>query len=418
MSSLARVLNDFLDPDLILSTLRAHDAVKRVRTVEPVILVWTLILGSCCATKRSIASAHRAFERHTGHTLARSSFYDRFSLGLEAAMRALLDHALSRTMGQAHAGAFAQVLALDATIVSLWGGLRDKLPGCAKGSAGAKLQVVYNLLGAKPTKVKLFAEKKADQACWKTLGPWVKGALLIVDMGYYSWHFFHLVDQNGGFFLTRLKSGCALEIVSDISPGAGRRSKKVVGMKLKDALKRTRRQTVCYLVRVEVELRPYRGKSRTKSYVWRAVGRRLEDGSYRMYLTNTTQDQIKGSEVGEYYRLRWQVELLFKTLRQEGGLGDVATGKRHVVKTWMWAAMLRAALVGAFSNVLQGFERSVGVNPMQVGKVVREWGERMLGDLCESLGLWLSDDPLEIMSRQVFLTLDSRPRALHLLHSA
>jgi IS4 transposase len=35
---------------------------------------------------------------------------------------------------------------------------------------------------------------------------WLRVRLLLFDLGFYSFHRFALIEENGGFFLTRLKS--------------------------------------------------------------------------------------------------------------------------------------------------------------------------------------------------------------------
>ncbi len=58
-------------------------------------LVWTLIVGFAVdGEARTIAGFQRAYSAATNQTVARSSFYDRFTPALAALLSDLLEHAL------------------------------------------------------------------------------------------------------------------------------------------------------------------------------------------------------------------------------------------------------------------------------------------------------------------------------------
>src|SRR2546425_861955 len=52
--------------------------VQRLRKVDVVTLVWTLILGFGAARQRTLASLRRLYEVRSGRRLVPSAFYDRF----------------------------------------------------------------------------------------------------------------------------------------------------------------------------------------------------------------------------------------------------------------------------------------------------------------------------------------------------
>lgn len=106
-----KVLHCFLSPTTITFLAGAHGWFERKRKIDPVVFVWTLILGFCSGATRSRAGLGRAYERHSGCKLSPSGFYQRLDADLLATMTDLLKLCMrpyGRTMG-----AFEDILALD-----------------------------------------------------------------------------------------------------------------------------------------------------------------------------------------------------------------------------------------------------------------------------------------------------------------
>ena len=85
-----------------------------------------------------------------------------------------------------------------------------------------------------------------------------------------------------------------------------------------------------------------------KGTVWvktRLVGIRVPDGSVIWYATSLDAAELDAAGVGELYRARWQVELMFKRFKSLGGLGKLKSRKDgSSAKAWVYAKLLVAAL--------------------------------------------------------------------------
>ena len=126
-----------------------------------------------------------------------------------------------------------------------------------------------------------------------------------MDLGYYNFLNFHRLASHGATFLTRVKTNCALTIVENLSPGSGRRA-KLEGMTVSQALAKTRRKYVEWMVEVPVTLR----SGRELTYRWRVLAQRNdESGEYHVYMTNAPSELISVEDVGELYALRWQIDI-------------------------------------------------------------------------------------------------------------
>ena len=128
------------------------------------------------------------------------------------------------------------------------------------------------------------------------MGPWVRGCLLLMD----GLRFLLALPQHLSRRLSRVKAGCALHIVEDLTGGPGRRA-RVEGLAVHEALEKLRGQGAHWLVEVPVTLR----SGRIQTYHWRMIVERNEDtGRYHAYLTNAPETLISCEDARPLYALR------------------------------------------------------------------------------------------------------------------
>ena len=284
--------------------------IQRSRKVDPVAMLWTLVLGFGVGARRQVAALRRFYEVETGTTLAPSAFYDRFTAGLVRFLRVVLAELLSRCAEPTRKfhGRFAQfrdIVCADATVLKL----HEMLEGVYKGSgrtnlkAAAKLHMVMSVVGRGPRTVKLTGER-ANEGKKLLIGPWVKGRLLLFDLGYYKHQLFDRISRNNGYFVSRLKGNANPRIVGVNCPIKGR-SMDLLGQRLKDMLPRLKREILDVDVEVEFYRRAYRGQSSRGKTRFRVVG--LKDAQtqkYHLYITNISAKQLDAREIAQAYSLR------------------------------------------------------------------------------------------------------------------
>ncbi len=392
-------------PESILALARAHGWLERRREFDPVVFVWTLILGFSTGARRSMATLHRSYQRHTGSEVSYSAFRQRLDADLASTMQAILGQLMrssSRRMG-----AFEDILALDATLVRLWDGLTQKYPSTTSGQAALKLHVVMSLAGGSPNRVKIRKGRENDLAGWRQVGSWMRKRLMLMDLGYHSFWLFHRIHAHGGFFLSRLKSNSALLITRDLRTGSGRRA-QVAGLTLSQALKRMKSRHIEMEVEVPVTLR----SGREVKYRWRVLGEwNDETRRYHCYLTNAPNTLIECEDARGMYALRWQVELLFKALKQGGRLHQLPSRKDEVVKVLIMAALCWVCLAGRLRQLLLGEDELIEVGLLRASRVLREWGDALLGALASQRESFRPRDSLELFRAQLRDPNDMRERA-------
>ena len=289
-------LTTFLPDFLIEKYARALGVVERDRKVDPVLLVWTLILGFPAGAKRTLASLRRRFQQAAGLTVARSSFHARLTRPLAELLKKLVDWRLSmgRHESDSEGGlaGFKELLALDSTVVQLHKMLAPQWQSTDPDGAAAKLHMVTNVVSGSPNRVQLTGQRTSDVGPWKTIGSWVTDCLLLIDLGYYEFHLFWRIDQKGGSYLSRAKSNANPRIVGSNQAVRGN-AIDLVGHKLQDVLGRLKRRFIDVEVEVPVKLRKYRGTRSTRQMRMRLVGvRNDETGDYHLYFTNIDADTL------------------------------------------------------------------------------------------------------------------------------
>lgn len=369
-----RRLTSLFPGELIEDIARERDVVQRDRKIDITMLVWTLIMGFAVdGEARTIAGFQRAYSAATNQTVARSSFYDRFTPALAALLNDLLEHALEE-VAVPHTIApqfelFRDVLIADATVFRLHR-LLDSFPATHSGQSGAKLHLVQNATKQTIEQFQLTDERTHESSQLRT-GSWLRGRLLLFDLGFYSFRRFALIEENGGFFLSRLKSNANPLIVGERRKWRGR-AISLPERRLRDVLEDLSREIIDVTVEIEFKRRAYAGKESTDSMEFRVV-------------TNLP-DEFTPRQVGALYGLRWEVELVFRELKSLYGLEKFQTSDPAIVELLVVAALLTLTVSRALLGVFQELFPETVFPRERWAKTFRSLAQLMLEDLAQSFG--------------------------------
>lgn len=341
-TSIRQNISSILPPVKIRRLAVKTGAVKRRRKVDIVHFVYSLVLGFSAGSERTIAGLRRAFERSTGTKVVPSSFYDRFTASLVELLEQLVEAALERMDVKIHRmrGAFArfrEVIACDSTLLRLHNALEDIYPSVWTHymKASAKLTVVMNVVGRGAKTVLISPGSTHDLSTIKC-GPWLRGRLLIFNLGYFRSELFREIGLHGGYYLSRLKKHNNPLVLASNLPA----HRWTVGMRLTDVLEKLSSGTVDLDVELRYVLRrgPRKGCHTLKA---RVLGvRDCETGEFRLYVTNAPDTHLEAKHVAAVYAARWEVELLFRELKKYYRLGQTRSLNPHVVESLIYAALL------------------------------------------------------------------------------
>ncbi len=251
--------------------------------------------------------------------------------------------------------AFAQdVLIKGSSIVRLHASLATKFPATRsrKVAAGLKIDTLVSVCANGPRSVALVGERTADV---KTLrpGPWIKGRILLADLGYYSHRLFAKIAEHGGFFVSRLKENVDPTFVRSLKVHRGR-AIDLEGMRLSEVLARLDRGVLDAEVELSYKHRVYAGTRSSDTFVCRLVAVWNEEARrYHLYVTNISPEQLGAEEVAQLYSMRQEIELTFKELKSSYALDKFKTKNEHAIKALILAALLTLVASRRLHNLVR-----------------------------------------------------------------
>jgi hypothetical protein len=211
------------------------------------------------------------------------------------------------------------VYAFDATTIDLclsvypWAPFRST-------KAAIKLHTLLDVRGSIPTFIHISDGKMHEVNVLDALTP-EPGAFYLLDRGYMDFARLHALHEAGSFFLIRAKRGLRFK----------RRYSQPVD--------RTNTRVLCDQIGT---LEVFYSKQGYPTALRRVV-LRDEDGKRITFLTNNTR--LAPETVGELYRLRWQVELFFKWIKQHLRIKAFFGTSENAVKTQIWIAIATYVLI-------------------------------------------------------------------------
>lgn len=418
--SLEERLNSCFPPEWLQQEARSCGMVKRRRKIDPVVLFWVLVLGFATGTARTLSALRRCYETKAGVTLAPPAFYRRFTSALAVFLKRAFLHAMEELGGavgvlRESLKAFGDLFIGDATVLRLHPALARAYAGCRTNHspAAAKLHLVMSVLSISPKSVSLTGERVNERKVLR-IGPWVKGALLLLDLGYYGWRFFDRIARNEGFFVSRLKSNANLRVVQEHRHHRGR-ARVLVGRKLGEVLRGLTREVLDVEVEVSFWRRGYCEVKSKARRTFRVVGLMGEDNQRRLYLTNAPPEMLAAELVGKVYQARWCIELVFKEMKSGYGLDELSSRNQAVVESLVYATLLVWVASRVLLHALRRMAAASGDNcrPLLWAAVLATNAEALLKRVLEAAGVEpIITDPAVLLLHQAIAPHKRRPHVL------
>ncbi|MGI0156731.1 MAG: IS4 family transposase, partial [Thermoplasmata archaeon] len=290
---------------------------------------------------------------------------------------------------------FTDLLIQDSTVIRLFAALAKAYPATrlakntkSKRTAGVKVATLFSARANGPARLELFPETTSEIDTLK-IGPWVKGSVVLTDLGFYKHQGFARIEENGGFFLSRLKANANPTLIGSHLVHRGR-AIELEGKRWSEVAPRLHREVLDAEVELSFQRRGYRGRHRGDTLrarlvaVWDEVHQ-----MYHTYVTNIPVDALSAEDVAELYRTRWSVELLFKEAKGSFHLDRVATGNRYVAESLIWTSWLALLVSRRGHNVLLEHmppEERFRYPPLRWSRVFRDESREFLTPLLQRLG--------------------------------
>jgi hypothetical protein len=223
----------------------------------------------------------------------------------------------------------SSILLIDSSSITLWDGAKKSYPG-SRSYAGIKWHACFNLLSGKMEWFSTSASSAHDRKHFPDIDL-LKGKLIVFDLGYWDYGLFDAINRAQGFFLSRVKTNAVITI-NQVVKGIGR---QLVGAKLcSDHLKKRRRRIVEFIGKIG-------GSESSKCY--RVIGFwNTADKKYHWYVTNL---QVPAIAIYSLYRIRWQIELIFKGCKRSLNVDEKVTSNNdNIIES-----LLLSTLIASFA---------------------------------------------------------------------
>lgn len=243
---------------------------------------------------------------------ARSTFSDANNTRSTAVFEALFNDVLKQASAVAskHDLPFNNKLfSLDASTIDLnktsfpWAFFR-------KNKSGIKLHTLLDHNGQLPSVARITDAKTHDIQIARTL-EMEEGAIVVFDRAYIDYNWFAKLQQNGTFFVTRLKSNAKYKVISR-SPV-------------------DRQQGVTS----DQEIRP---ESKPDLPLRRVGYKDPETGKHYKFLTNNFS--LEAKTIADIYKERWDVEIFFRWIKQNLKIKTFVGRSENAVLIQIYVALI------------------------------------------------------------------------------
>ena len=364
--------------------------VERDRKLQIPAFVWAFVFGFAAGESRTLAGFRRSYNSTANETISPGGFYHRLTPSLAEYFRDLVEHGLDEVAVpdtvDADIDRFRDVMIADGTVLRLHEFLTDEFQARHEEQAGAKLHLLHNATEQTIERLDVTDEKTHDSTLFNT-GSWLEDRLVLFDRAYFKYRRFALIDENDGYFVSRLKENANPVVTEELREWRGR-AIPLEGEQINDVVDDLHREYIDVEVEAEFDRRPYGGTQSRDTKRFRVVGVRKEDADdYHLYITNLPREEFLPSDLGTIYRCRWEVELLFRELKTQYELDEFDTTKKHVVEILLYAALLSLLVSRELLDlVTEQADDEIVFPPERWAATFRSHAQLILHELGEYLG--------------------------------
>ena len=222
---------------------------------------------------------------------------------------------------------FDKLFIFDSSTIRLFSqvmqGVGRNPKGEGKKKGGLKVHMLIDAHSQTPTFVKISEAKSHDKNFiqYLNLAP---HSMIVFDRAYNHYLQFAKFTQNQINFVCRLKKNAVYEVVQELF--CQRQSDSGFGV----------------LKEEHIHLK-YTDEKQEKTLCLRKVTYRDDKGRIYEFVTNNFE--ISNEEVALIYKIRWQIELLFKKLKQNFQLHYFYSETKNGIKTQIWITLIAQLLL-------------------------------------------------------------------------
>src|SRR3989454_2363017 len=277
-----------------------------------------------------------------------------YTLSLHDALPIYLSQNVLRSRAGAVLSAFEDVVIQDGSSFAVHDALARTFGGrfTKIRPAAVEVHTFLSVYRDQALRVQVAADKEAE-AQFLPPPAALRGKLWLADRGYVSLDYWESVDRRGGFFIVRGKKTLNPHVIR--VRGLGRSLRRFEGQRLHDILPRLPRRCLDLVVEFRVlRDRPLRLRM---VLLWVPTRR-----CFLILITNVPRRRMAARQVLGVYRLRWQVELVFKEWKSYANLHAFVSRSPTLVEGLIWASLCAAALKRSVAHACQRAGQTVPIS--------------------------------------------------------
>ena len=279
----------------------------------------------------SLEAIRRSMMGHLNKSISRSAFWERLSGNrLKQNLRGVVAELMGQLTTSFRVGeeilkqlGVIAIWVMDSSSITLLEGAKKAFPG-TRTKASIKWHASFDVVTGLLIGFQLTPGSRHDRKCFPEVTS-LKGVLVIFDLGYWDYGLLHAIEKAGGFFLSRVKSDAVIyvkEVIQGLSKGAIGKSLLSLDVSRKKG----------HIIEVLIE-KIHQGNTLRYRVIgfWNPV-----EKDYHWYITNLAAAAYL---IYPLYRLRWQIELIFKACKNSLNANEIPSCDDNIIESLLLASI-------------------------------------------------------------------------------
>jgi hypothetical protein len=403
LAAIGSSLHSFFDPKKVQPTARETGFVRRVSELTGGVFLQVMVF-TCIEHQKVTLKQFAQGCLDVGVEITAQGFDERISPESVTFMEAMFRQALAifrheQGLPLSLLQQFTAINIFDSSVISLPEALADEYPGCGgnASSASVKIQLGFEFLGGNLSHLAFCPGREPDQGYSDYLSVITAGSLNLMDLGYFKLDNLKDIDETEAYFLSRYlhqttlltPDGQAIELLAWLRSRPKQPVERLILLGQQKKHQIPARLIVVPLPQEVADRRRQKAKENAKRKGKSVSQEYLALLDWLIFVTNVPESMLSIKQVALLYRVRWQIELVFKLWKSYCGLRHVAKLRKERILTELYARLIGVVLTHFFVAPIRmplGTFKNREISPVQIRKIFQRFA-RSINQVLHNLEL-------------------------------